>query len=510
MPKVTGTTEKIFRFYHLVLKQIKKQFAFLKWVLRKQKVSKLRLVSSLVLITLLTLAPLNLTFQTEKVEAAINQQINYQGKLTDSSGDAVSDATYSIVFSLYTTASGGSNIWTETQSVTATSGLFSVMLGSVTSLATVNFNQTLYLGVNVEADGEMTPRKVLGAVPAAFESINSDKLDGLTASDFLYATTTNATATITTLNVTGLNVSNSTTTNATTTNLNVSGTASTSALIVSGNASLQTVTSGTWNGSTIGVPYGGTGLTSYTQGDLLYASDSTTLAGTSTANLKTTLALNNVENTALSTWAGTTNITTLGTISTGLWQGTAIGDAYLTKTGDWTGTFDGQEGSYYLDASNLTNFGSPFYTFFSATTTDALTEGSNLYYTDARVGSYISGSSTVPHIGGSAYGDLLTWNGSAWNISATSSLNIALSDTTGTLGVASGGTGATTFSYGLLLGNGTSALTNIATSSLGLLTTNVAEGSNLYYLDSRVNTYLHASTTIAIKTATRYISVTSI
>lgn len=39
---------------------------------------------------------------------------------------------------------------------------------------------------------------------------------------------------------------------------------------------------------------------------------------------KSLLSLNNVENTALSTWAGSTNITTLGTIATGSWNGTAI------------------------------------------------------------------------------------------------------------------------------------------------------------------------------------------
>ncbi|HBB56618.1 TPA: hypothetical protein DEW47_01630 [Patescibacteria group bacterium] len=68
----------------------------------------------------------------------------------------------------------------------------------------------------------------------------------------------------------------------------------------------------------------------------------------------------------------TTN-SNLGTIIGGVWNGTAIGDAYLTKSGDWTGTLDGQEGSYYSNANNLTNFGNPFYTFFSATNTDALT-----------------------------------------------------------------------------------------------------------------------------------------
>ena len=47
-----------------------------------------------------------------------------------------------------------------------------------------------------------------------------------------------------------------------------------------------TLTAGTWNATTIGVGYGGTGLTSYTAGDLLYASGTTTLAklGIGTAN----------------------------------------------------------------------------------------------------------------------------------------------------------------------------------------------------------------------------------
>jgi len=120
------------------------------------------------------------------VLSAINQQINYQGKLTDSGGDAVANGSYSIVFSLYTVSSGGSNIWTETQSVTVTDGLFSVMLGSITSLATVDFNQTLYLGVNINADGEMSPRKIIGAVPSAF---TADKLDNLDSTDFISTTT---------------------------------------------------------------------------------------------------------------------------------------------------------------------------------------------------------------------------------------------------------------------------------------------------------------------------------
>lgn len=44
---------------------------------------------------------------------------------------------------------------------------------------------------------------------------------------------------------------------------------------------------------------------------------------------KTDVGLSLVENTALSTWAGSTNLTTLGTITTGVWTGTIIADAKI-------------------------------------------------------------------------------------------------------------------------------------------------------------------------------------
>ncbi|MBI3632263.1 MAG: hypothetical protein HY225_02345 [Candidatus Vogelbacteria bacterium] len=104
--------------------------------------------------------------------------------------------------------------------------------------------------------------------------------------------------------------------------------------------------------------------------------------------------------------------------------------------------------------TGASSFGIPFYTFFNATTTDALTQGSsnkyystllfatdlagtttdalaggstNKYFSNSLVGAYISGSTTVPHIGGDAYGgnDMLVWNGSAWTVVATSTLGIS-------------------------------------------------------------------------------------
>jgi microcystin-dependent protein len=127
----------------------------------------------------------------EIANAAINKQINYQGRLLDSAGDPVVDGSYNIDFGLYTAATLGSPVWTESQTVTTQDGLFSVMLGSVSTLNAVDFNQTLYLGIDVEADGEMTPRKILGSVPSAFEA---DKLDGISSEQFFRNDAVNSTS----------------------------------------------------------------------------------------------------------------------------------------------------------------------------------------------------------------------------------------------------------------------------------------------------------------------------
>ena len=67
---------------------------------------------------------------------------------------------------------------------------------------------------------------------------------------------------------------------------------------------------------------GGTGLTSI----------ATLLNSNTTAS---DVGLGSVENTALSTWAGSTNLTTLGTVATGTWQGTAIADSYVASASTW-------------------------------------------------------------------------------------------------------------------------------------------------------------------------------
>ena len=114
--------------------------------------------------------------------SAVSPLLQYQGRLSDpSTGDAVADDTYSMVFSLYDVASGGSPLWTETKDVAVQGGLFSTALGDATALDTGLFNgQALWLGVAVGADAEATPRQqvlpvayALSLVPGAVVSADS-------------------------------------------------------------------------------------------------------------------------------------------------------------------------------------------------------------------------------------------------------------------------------------------------------------------------------------------------
>ncbi|MFH1402540.1 MAG: tail fiber domain-containing protein [Patescibacteria group bacterium] len=145
-----------------------------------------RSVVAFLLFLSLVLTPFNF------VQSAFSPEINYQGKLTDSANVAVADGDYNIEFKLYDAATGGNLLWTETltttNKITVTSGLFSVLLGNVTDISGVDFNQNLYLGVNIGGsgtaswDGEMTPRKQIASVPSAFEA---GKLDGVDSTQFL-------------------------------------------------------------------------------------------------------------------------------------------------------------------------------------------------------------------------------------------------------------------------------------------------------------------------------------
>lgn len=156
-------------------------------------------------------------------QAAINTQMSFQGKVANKNGTNVSDGSYSFTFKIYSVASEGSAIWTETKNIAVTDGIFQTYLGDATALpGSIDFNSnSLYLGVEFNSDGEMTPRMRLSAVPYAF---NAQKVAGLTVTD------TTGTLTIpnaTTIEFSGANNLTFTTTGATAVTLPASGTLST-------------------------------------------------------------------------------------------------------------------------------------------------------------------------------------------------------------------------------------------------------------------------------------------
>ena len=46
------------------------------------------------------------------------QQMNYQGRLTDTNGSALIDGQYTITFNLYAAASGGAAVWGPSSAIT--------------------------------------------------------------------------------------------------------------------------------------------------------------------------------------------------------------------------------------------------------------------------------------------------------------------------------------------------------------------------------------------------------
>ncbi|MFA7209415.1 MAG: H-type lectin domain-containing protein [Parcubacteria group bacterium] len=108
----------------------------------------------------------------------INKQINFQGKVVNSDGTNVADASYDFVFRIYDQqAPGGTLIWTESKSLAVDDGIFQTNLGDTTSLpGSVDFNaDNIFLGIEFNSNGEMEPRVQFTAAPYAF---NADKLDG--------------------------------------------------------------------------------------------------------------------------------------------------------------------------------------------------------------------------------------------------------------------------------------------------------------------------------------------
>ena len=129
-----------------------------------------------------------LPLRTSTAASTSTGTIAYQGRLADADGTPITD-TVNMEFRLYDVASGGiflwEELWTGSNSVQVSDGLFNVMLGSMEPIpqSVITEHVSLFLGITVGTDDEMTPRVQLGTVPFAVQaltvpdgSITEDKL----------------------------------------------------------------------------------------------------------------------------------------------------------------------------------------------------------------------------------------------------------------------------------------------------------------------------------------------
>lgn len=139
------------------------------------------------------------SYLTASATDTLPSRMNFQGRLTNSTGNILTDGTYNMKFRIYSATTGGTLLWSEdrlvsaSQGVTVTNGQFSVQLGSVTSLpASLFTTNSLHFEVELPTpatatttspswtEGPMSPRNQLATSAYAF---NADMIDGIDGSN---------------------------------------------------------------------------------------------------------------------------------------------------------------------------------------------------------------------------------------------------------------------------------------------------------------------------------------
>lgn len=113
----------------------------------------------------------------------LTPQFSYQGKLTDANGTPL-NGTFTITFKLFDASSAGTEIYTQTKSVTVNDGLFEVEIGPSDATGTLDpesLTQPLWLELTIN-DGSVTetlaPRQRLYGAPYAFTLMAGSVISG--------------------------------------------------------------------------------------------------------------------------------------------------------------------------------------------------------------------------------------------------------------------------------------------------------------------------------------------
>jgi hypothetical protein len=98
----------------------------------------------------------------------VPQLMNFQGRLTRPDGTPVADGDYSIRFSFWSAASGGTERWNQTiNPVTVRNGTFAALLSGFPA---GTFNTNLWLQLQIGADAPLAPRQQLVSVAYAMKA----------------------------------------------------------------------------------------------------------------------------------------------------------------------------------------------------------------------------------------------------------------------------------------------------------------------------------------------------
>lgn len=109
------------------------------------------------------------------VYAEVPHLIRFQGKVTDKEGAPLNGA-YNITFRIYDHQTEDTCKWEEAQEdIPVNNGIFTVLLGNKTDLD-LPFDEDYWLTLEVNDDGEMTPRQRIASVGYAIHAETADSI----------------------------------------------------------------------------------------------------------------------------------------------------------------------------------------------------------------------------------------------------------------------------------------------------------------------------------------------